>query len=958
MNFSDALNSDFEIKKSDFYQSLADKNLSFPKDKKIKESFQIAFALSDYIARSCIGSPDIFVDLVGSDDLSISYDQDTYKEKLNARLERISTESELKTALTGFRKREMVRVAWRDLCGWSDLPETLSDLSAFADVCIRESVDKLYEWQSRKYGIPRDQAGKQQYFVVLGMGKLGSRELNFSSDIDLIFAFPKKGNTQGGERSSVTNEEFFTRLAQSLISVLNASSSLGNLFRVDMRLRPYGENGPLVMTFDNMEDYYQLQGREWERYAWIRARSITNAAYGNALLDSIKPFVYRRYLDYTVLDSLRDMKRRIERDVKQKEMAHNVKLGPGGIREIEFFCQMFQILRGGITPSLQNGDTLSLLTLLAEENCITQKACGELSNAYRFLRKTEHCLQEFQDAQTHTLPENELDKERLALSMGFHRYDQFVLELNRWMDIAHDHFNLLLQPEKPYGDETESQDKLSGIWLNLKNYQNYEVILNEYGYSDPHSVIASLGYLRGASETKALSPKGRERVDCLIPIILEQVGKFDDAERILSRIIDLIKVIERRTNYIALLLENPKVLSHLIRLAGESVWIIKFLSQHPVLLDELLDPRTLYAPPGKADLKEEIKDQLGRIPSHDTEYHIEALCIFKQINVLRVAAADVTDVLPIMKVSDHLTDIAETVLEAVLKLAWEYLTDKHGLPAGCSHNAIQNAGFLVVGYGKLGGIEMGYQSDVDLVFLHAHAQGMTQGPNPIDNAFFYARLGQRMVHLLTTHTRAGVIYETDMRLRPSGNSGPLVSDINGFFNYQMNEGWTWEQQALVRARPICGDPDMAETFDRIRQQVLSKPKEPEQLRHDVVSMRDRMRNERAKSPNDVFDFKDDPGGIIDIEFLVQYLVLAYASQHNDLLTWTDNVRLLETLSENHILTSHDAQELKNAYLVFRSEIHKCNLQEIPPKAPIDQFRDVREIVMKNWEKQLSKTTKV
>ena len=959
MKFSDALKKDFEIKKEDFHQSLARKGLSLPKDPKMEKSLEIVFGLSDFVARSCIGSPELLLDLVDSRDLFASYGRHTYGEKLEAMLAKISTGPDLKIALTRFRKREMVRIAWRDLCGWSNLSETVSDLSGFADSCIQESLDWLYEGQASQYGIPRNEDGVQQYLVVLGMGKLGTKELNFSSDIDLIFAFPEKGKTRGGLRPGVTNEEFFTRLARSLINALSASSAQGNLFRVDMRLRPYGENGPLVMTFDNMENYYQLQGREWERYAWVRARSITgHAAHGTELLARIKPFVYRRYLDYTVLDSLREMKRRIARDVRQKEMAHNVKLGPGGIREIEFFCQMFQILRGGITPSLQNGDTQSILKLLAEEDYITEKTLEELSGAYVFLRHAEHHLQEFKDSQVHTLPKDEMNKERLALSMGFESYAIFVEELNRLMEIAHGHFNLLLQPEKKYGQKNEAEDKLSAIWEDLKNYTNVKSVLIHYGYADPEKVLTSLNYLKDASETKALSPKGRQRVDHLIPMLLEQVGKFDGAEQILSRVIDLVKVIERRTNYIALLLENPSVLSHLIRLAGESAWIIKFLSQHPVLLDELLDPRTLYAPPEKPDLDEEIHEQLIRIPSDDVEYQIETLCIFKQTNVLRVAAADVTGVLPIMKVSDHLTDIAETVLGAVLKLAWAHLVSKHGLPAGCIENTIASSGFLVVGYGKLGGIEMGYRSDVDLVFLHTYSQGMTQGPNSIDNGYFYARLGQRIVHLLTTHTRAGVIYETDMRLRPSGNSGPLVSEINGFFDYQMKEGWTWEQQALVRARPICGDPELARRFNHIRQNVLSQSKDPKQLKQDVISMRNRMRNERATASKDVFDFKDDPGGIIDIEFLVQYLVLAYSNRYKNLLTWTDNVRLLDTLSENKLLTSNDAQDLKNTYLVFRSAIHKCNLQEIPPKAPIDQFCALRENVIKNWEKHLLKTTKM
>ena len=959
MNFSDALIKDFETKYSDFCNALAEKRLLLPEDEKLSDSLKTVFALSDFVARSCITSPELLIDLVESKDLFVCYKPGQYTGRLKNVLAGITSESELKSCLSVFRKREMIRVAWRDLSGWSDLYETVSELSAFADVCVQESLDILHGWQVSAYGVPENKNGVPQQLVVLGMGKLGASELNFSSDIDLVFAFPENGRTNGAARSAITNEEFFTRLGRSLINVLSTASSQGTLFRVDMRLRPYGENGPLVMTFDNMEDYYQLQGREWERYAWIRARCIAgDRSAGSALLEKIKPFVYRRYLDYTVLDSLRDMKGRISREVKQKERIHNVKLGPGGIREIEFFCQMFQILRGGVTPSLQGGQTLSVLKRLAEENYIEQKTCEELTAAYEFLRNTEHHLQEFNDAQVHTVPGDAIHQERLSLSMGFKSRAAFFEKLDGWMKMAHDYFNSLLQPEKQNGGAAETEHPLSEAWQSLRNADGAAEQLLDYGYADPEAVLSDLTYLKEASETRSLSPKGRERVDQLIPVLLAEVGAHDDADRLLGRIIDLIKVIERRTSYIALLLENPMVRSHLIRLAGESAWIVKFLSQHPVLLDELLDPRTLYAPPEKEELEEEIHDQLDRIPADDIEYQIETLCIFKQINILRVAAADVTEVLPIMKVSDHLTVIAETVLAAVSRLSWQHLVARHGVPAGCKSDAFDGSGFLVAGYGKLGGIEMGYQSDVDLVFLHTHAKGMTSGPNPVDNTFFYARLGQRIVHLLTTHTRAGVIYETDMRLRPSGNSGPLVSEINGFLDYQIHHGWTWEQQALVRARPICGDPAVADQFDQIRKKVLSKPKDLIQLQEEVRSMRDRMRNERLATKKDVFDFKDDQGGIIDIEFIVQYLVLAYASQFENLLAWTDNVRLLETLSENEILTPEGAQGLKEAYLIFRSAIHKCNLQEIPSKAPADQFCEIRESVIKNWENYLSKTTKM
>ena len=957
MRFSDELEKEFAAKQQDFQSALKEKKLTIPDDPDLGQMLKKAFVFSDYIASSCIFWPDLPIDLVETGDLYRAYPADGFHQKLKKHLETVTEERSLKNCLTRFRKREMVRVAWRDLCGLSGYAETVAELSAFADACVAESLTLLHQWESTQYGEPLGSNGLPQHLVVLGMGKLGTRELNFSSDIDLIFAFPEPGHTLGGQRSPVTNEEFFTRLGRRLINVLGAVSPEGNLFRVDMRLRPYGENGPLVMSFDNLEDYYQLQGREWERYAWLRARCMAgDMSAGRDLMDRIRPFVYRRYLDYTVLDALREMKNRIAAEVARKEMAGNVKLGPGGIREIEFFCQMFQILRGGVTPSLQEGDTLYLLHQLAVENLITDDTASALTEVYVFLRRTEHRLQEFADAQVHTIPDDGIHQERLSRAMGFEDTPGFLNEIAQRMGIAHHHFSLLLAPEQPAPPEDPTANRLLAIWQTLDPTPAARDILEKCGYTDTDAVFSAMRYLKDASETKALSPKGRERVNRLIPLLLSQVGGHEDADKVFSRIMDLVRVIERRTSYIALLLENPMVLPHLIRLAGESAWIVKFLARHPVLLDELLDPRTLYAPPEKAALQTEIAEQLERIPAGDVEFQIESLCIFKQVNVLRVAAADVTEALHIMRVSDHLTEIAETLLEAVTRMAWDFLVARHGLPEGCPGADLEDSGFLVVGYGKLGGIEMGYQSDVDLVFLHTYPKGTTRGAKPIDNGYFYTRLGQRIVHLLTTHTRAGVIYETDMRLRPSGSTGPLVSEINSFKNYQLNDGWTWEQQALVRARPICGDPEAARWFTAIREQVLSLPKDLKQLTDDVIAMRHRMQQGRPVAV-DQFDYKNGNGGIIDIEFLVQYLVLANADRYKKLLTWTDNIRLLETLAEHDILTPSEAEALKTAYLTFRSAIHKCNLKEIPPKSSKDQFFDIRENVIKNWKKYLSEKTK-
>ena len=946
MNLSKALQTEFEAKYADFIESLSVHKMELPRDEKLAASLPLVFSLSDFVARSCIRRPQVLADLVLTGDLFRRYSIDDYGLKIKKALSGAENETELKAVLRLFRKREMIRTAWRDLSGWAGLEETVRDLSLFADSCIACALDFLYRRQAAELGAPLDHCGRPLQMIVVGMGKLGAMELNFSSDVDLVFAYPEEDPDEG---RSISTEDFFTRLSRRLIHVLSASSADGNLFRVDMRLRPYGDNGPLVMSLDNMETYYQIQGREWERFAWVRARCIAgDEASGKKLMEKIRPFVYRRYLDYTVLEALREMKARINREAERKKVALNVKLGTGGIREIEFFCQMFQILRGGVTPVLQGAGTLAVLKLLADENYILSRVRDELTNVYEFLRTVEHRLQEFSDTRVHSIPSDSPTRERLAFSMGFTDFSSFLIALNRQMQIAHDHVDQLLKP-----DENKSEDplhqKLAAVWQDADPAEEAVSVLRSCGYSRPEMVLSALSDLKDASETRALSPKGRQRVDLLIPLVLAQAGPSADAEIVLLRIIDLIKVIERRTSYIALLLENQMVLPHLIRLAGAGPWIISFLSRHPALLDELIDPRTLYSPPEKKELAEEIQRQLKSVSPDDGEEQIETLCIFKQTNILRVAAADVTRILPIMKVSDHLTEIAETVLESVLDLAWKGLVKKHGSPSGFSDPFSSGSGFLVVGYGKLGGIELGYHSDLDLVFLHSRKEGKTDGPAPLENSWFYARLGQRMVQFLTAHTRAGVLYETDTRLRPSGNSGPLVISLDGFLDYQLNKAWAWEHQALIRARAICGDPELADHFDAIRRKVLSLPRDPEPLAADIRSMRNRIRQERLGSDPDRFDLKESPGGIIDIEFLVQFLILAHACRHENLLRWTDNIRLLDSLHQNGIIDAGAAETLKNAYLTLRSAIHKANLEEAPPIVPSGRFEYIKADVVEIWK---------
>jgi glutamate-ammonia-ligase adenylyltransferase len=921
-----------------------------PQDPEILAALTRVLVFSDFVADCLIRDPALLPDLIESGDLQRRYAQQDYAAALKQMLVGVAREDTLSRNLRRYRRREMVRIAWRDLAGWSDLFETVADLSALADTCLEQSLSLLHKWQCDQYGIPKATDGSKQHLVILALGKLGAQELNFSSDIDLIFAYPQTGKTEGTE-SPLSNEDFFSRLCRQLIKVIGKPTADGFVFRADLRLRPFGENGPLVMSFDAMEHYYEEHGREWERYALIKARvAAGDKTAGELLLRRLHPFVYRRYLDFSAFESLREMKRMIALEIKRKGMQNNIKLGSGGIREIEFFGQIFQLIRGGVTPALQDRRIREILKTLALENYIAGDVCDELVEAYVFLRRIEHRLQEFSDQQTHQLPSEKLGKIRLAAAMGWDDSESFGLALAAHRRRVHTHFQMLLKTSGTEGREKKIEQQLHAVWQNLVSRQQAMDILSKAGFDQPAEVIGLLDYLRNNRETRELSRAGLQRLNKLMPRVLKETGLGGQPTATLHRIIDLIKTIERRTSYLALLLENPSALAHLVKLSDASPWLTSFLAQHPVLLDELLDHRTLYRPPRTGELKSDLGRRLQQIPAEDLEYQIEELCIFKYVNMLRVAAADVSGSLALMRVSDHLSEIAETLLNAVVELAWSHLVEKHGRPVCRLDDTSCSRGFAVIAYGKLGGLELGYGSDLDLVFLHSGTGERTRnGKHPMDSAQFFNRLGQRVIHTLTVPTRAGKVYEIDMRLRPSGSSGILVSHIDSFHDYQMKDAWIWEHQALIKARPICGEKILAERFNRIRREVLARWRSKAELQAAVVDMREKMRKELLKPKRDIFDLRQGAGGIVDIEFLVQYLVLLNAHRYPELLDWTDNVRLLQTLIETGVMDEYTAHVLKHAYLIYRAAAHQLSLQEKPAKVSGDKFERLSRRVSEIWQ---------
>ncbi len=909
--------------------------LNFTQTPEFNASIVKVWCSSQFVAESCTRNPHLLVDLVNSGDLSLVYGENTYVEKLAqspvesqaglspgmVRMPQACREQAwLMTKLRHLRRREMVRIAWRDLAGWAELSETLTDLSHLADACIQYALDFLYREACELRGTPLLADGTPQQIVVLGMGKLGAYELNYSSDIDLIFAYAEDGVLP--DRKETTYGEFFTRLCRNLVKVLDESTVDGFVFRTDIRLRPYGDSGPIIMTFDGMENYYQTQAREWERYAMIKVRQVAgDFTVGAQLMAMFRPFVYRRYLDYGAFEELRSLKAQITQELRRKDRMENIKLGPGGIREIEFIGQAFQLIRGGNEKALQTPGILDVLHLLSELALLPQHDADQLKQSYRFLRRVENHIQQYQDLQTHDLPSDPLAQQSLAYSLDYSDWAGFKQDLDKVRAQVHEVFDQVFSLSKQDSANQHSQK----IWACVADDFELADYLKEYGIDDTGTLLAVIKEFKHCAAIRRMTTKGAGVLDRLMPQVIEGVHQVDNPDETLLRILVLFEAVAGRNVYLSLLSENSNALSQLIKLSSASPWICAYLAQYPVLFDELLDTRSLYEPLKKADLDQQLDILLAQIEVQDLEQLMVVLRQFKQLNVLRVAAADIMGVIPLMVVSDYLTYIAESIVDHVVERAWLMLTDKHGLPPDTDNTAI---GFAVIGFGKLGGIELGYGSDLDLVFLYDCQDGnaMTNGGKPIACAQFYGRLGLKVRHILDTKMLSGVLYEVDMRLRPNGDSGLLVSHINGYEDYLKNQAWTWELQALVRGRFIAGDPQLQTRYEAIRSRVLSLSRDTESLKKQVREMREKMREALTTTDKDCFDLKQSKGGIADIEFIVQFGVLDQAALNVALTTYTDNVRLLEGLQQQGFMSQADAETLKNAYCAYRDFGHKLVLQ--------------------------------
>jgi len=916
----------------------------------LSEQARQVLTFSDFVQESVTAHPDWLTELEASPPQADEWQH--YAQWLQDALVDISDEPALMRVLRQFRRRVMVRIAWAQALMLVSEESTLQQLSHLAETLIVAARDWLYDACCREWGTPCSEEGTPQPLMILGMGKLGGGELNFSSDIDLIFAWPEKGATRGGRRE-LDNAQFFTRLGQRLIKALDQPTQDGFVYRVDMRLRPFGDSGPLVLSFAALEDYYQEQGRDWERYAMVKARIMgdTGDAYANELRAMLRPFVFRRYIDFSVIQSLRNMKGMIAREVRRRGLKDNIKLGAGGIREIEFIVQVFQLIRGGREPSLQSRSLLPTLAAIAQLNLLPEGDDRILREAYLFLRRLENLLQSINDEQTQTLPGDELNRARLAWGMRVDDWQALTDALDAHMAAVRRIFNNLIGDDESESQDDELSEHWRELWQDALQEDDTTPVLTHLSDDDRHRVVALIADFRLELNKRAIGPRGRQVLDHLMPHLLSDVCSRADAPVPLSRLTPLLSGIITRTTYLELLSEFPGALKHLISLCAASPMIASKLARYPLLLDELLDPNTLYQPTATDAYRDELRQYLLRVPEEDEEQQLEALRQFKQAQLLRVAAADISGTLPVMKVSDHLTWLAEAIIDAVVHQAWVQMVARYGQPKHLADR--EGRGFAVVGYGKLGGWELGYSSDLDLIFLHdCPVDVMTDGEREIDGRQFYLRLAQRIMHLFSTRTSSGILYEVDARLRPSGAAGMLVTSTDAFADYQKNEAWTWEHQALVRARVVYGDPQLNAQFDTIRRNVLTATREGPTLQTEVREMREKMRAHLGNKHKDRFDIKADEGGITDIEFITQYLVLRDAHSKPKLTRWSDNVRILELLAQNDIMDEHEALALTRAYTTLRDELHHLALQEQPGHLPLDCFNPERELVRACWQKWL------
>jgi glutamate-ammonia-ligase adenylyltransferase len=811
------------------------------------------------------------------------------------------------------RAAESTRLVWRDVAGLDDVDSTLAGSTALAEQCLQIALDALEVEFAQRFGVVRAADQTVQRLVVFGLGKLGGGELNFSSDVDLVYGYAHEGESDGAR--ALAAEDYFARLGQQLARLLDEVTGDGFCHRVDLRLRPFGNAGRVAMPFSAMESYFQREGRDWERYAWQKARPVAgDAAAGDRFLETLRPFIYRRYLDYGALDGLREMKAAIAAEVARKELADDIKRGPGGIREIEFLAQALQLIRGGREASLRERRLLPALSALVAAGHVSEEAGAALAQAYRFLRRLENRLQMLRDAQTHALPGGDPDRMRIALGLGYEDWAALRAVLDEHRTRVATEFEALLAPR----GRSAAPSDLATYWRALPEAGDAGV-LEAAGFRDIETLDGSLRDFARAPGVRTLSDATRARLDRVLPALLASAARSSQPDAALRRLLPLLHTLLRRASYLALLDEQPAALARLVDVVSGSALLAERIAAHPLLLDELLDRRSNEALPGRDALMAACAETLRE---DDAEAALMALNEIRQALSFRIALATLDARQPAQDSARQLAWLADGVVAVVLALARREIERTHGGIAG--------ARFAVLGYGSLGGEELGFGSDLDLVFLYdAPADAHSDGARSLDASRWFARLAQKIVALLGTVTGAGRLYDVDVRLRPDGAKGLLVSSLASFSDYQRERAWTWEHQALVRARGVAGDAALLADFEGVRAETLARPREPDTLRNDVVQMRQRMRAELDRSDAARFDLKQGEGGLVDLEFLLQWGVLGRAASDAAWLGPRDTPGLLRLACDDGVIDASRCASLSLAHLTLLEAGLRCTLDRRP-----------------------------
>ena len=844
-------------------------------------------------------------------------------------------EAQFHASLRMLRRQAMLHSIFRDINGLATLDEIVTTISTLAEVTVRAALDFHTLATISRFAITGEVArGAPVALMIVAMGKLGGMELNVSSDIDLIFVHALDGDVTK-DRSW---HEFHCELGKRIIRALDRVDENGFVFRVDMRLRPFGVSGPLVTSLAALDTYFVTQARPWERYAWLKARAITGHATSISSLEGlIRPFVYRRYHDYAAIEEMRELHGQIRADATRRNRLQDIKIGVGGIREIEFIAQLFQLIRGGREAALQTRSTRAALAALAALEIMPQPRVEALQAAYTFLRNLEHRLQYLDDQQTQLLPVNDADRQRIAEAMNFADWAAMLVVLNRHRQQVTTEFEALFAAGIENAVATDPVGNKVDVAALCRN-------IAEAGGADAAMVAAVESRTNTwlhSPRTQTLSNKSCARINALIPQVLHAALQYDKSPRTFFRLFDLIDAIDKRETYLALLSEYPRVLERVARLAASSAWAADFLRKHPILLDELIAADSTAAGSSGIDWNAEqtqLRAACDRA-SDDAERQYEILRHTKQVITLQLNVADIEGRLGVMALSDELSRLADMLLATALVLAWRAVSADTA-PGDWS----PPVGFAVVGYGKLGSKELGYASDLDLVFLFE--------PLIAKEAERFPKLAQRLNSWLNTMTAGGVLYETDLRLRPDGISGLLVSLVDAFRDYQLHRAQTWEHQALSRARFCAGDGALAAPFEAIRREVLATARNKAKLRDEIVAMREKMRAEK-KDRGDKLDLKHTRGGIVDVEFIVQFIILAYSHQHAEFLGNLGNFALLTRAAALGILDEDTAAEVGKAYLVYRERQHLArNNNELKTWISADELVGERRVVTQAWRSLL------